>query len=58
MAKTYNDKGYFGKQKYLTDQAKRYGINLGEYEVNGNNSGRDFGPDLKSMARLRERSCS
>ena len=52
MAKTYNDKDYFGKQKYLTDQAERYGINLGDYEVNGNNSGREFGPDLKSMRDL------
>ena len=52
MAKTYNDKGYFGKQNYLTKQAERYGIDLGKYEVNGNNSGREWGPDLKSMADL------
>ena len=52
MAKTYDDKGYIGKQNYLTEQAERYGIDLDEYEVNGNNSGREFGDDLKSMADL------
>ncbi len=52
MAKTYDEKGYFGKQNYLTEQAGRYGIDLDEYEVNGNNSGREFGDDLKSMADL------
>ena len=52
MAKTYDEKGYFGKQNYLTKQAERYGIDLDEYEVNGNNSGREFGGDLKSMSDL------
>ena len=52
MAKTYDEKDYFGKQNYLTEQAGRYGIDLDEYEINGNNSGREFGDDLKSMADL------
>ena len=52
MAKTYDEKGYFGKQNYLTQQAERYGIDLDKYEVNGNNSGREWGDDLKSMADL------
>ena len=52
MAKTYDEKGYFGKQNYLTEQAGRYGIDLDEYEINGNNSGREMGKDLKSMADL------
>ena len=52
MAKTYEEKGFFGKQNYLTEQAERYGIDLDEYEVNGNNSGREFNDNLKSMSDL------
>ena len=52
MAKSYQDKGYWGKQDYLKEQADRYGIDLDEYEVLGNNSGKEFGKDLKSMQDL------
>ena len=52
MAKTYDEKDYFGKQNYLKEQADRYGIDLDEYEVLGNNSGREFNDNLKSMSDL------
>ena len=53
MAKSYQDKGYWGKQDYLKEQAERYGIDLSEYEVLGNNSGKEgLGGDLKSQQDL------
>ena len=51
----YSEKDYLGKQRYLTKQADRFGIDLDEYEINGNNSPRFGGEDLKSMNDLEKK---
>lgn len=48
MGKSYSEKGYFGQENFLKEQAERFGLNIDDYSLSG--SGREF--DLKSRQDL------
>ena len=49
MGKSYSEKGYFGQQKFLKEQAERFGLDISEYNLSG--GGREF-HELKSREDL------